>query len=329
MNRITFQSMCSKRLFYCLSLFAILLSDYCQFNIFAESTINSTKGIQSKEDEKILQEYIQAQGENTIVFDSSNIKMFWTDHSIVKQTDCFNILQTKKDNTFKSIPLKIQLANVIETMDCRIDFITKDSDIAFSVFDNKSKTISYAPEKNDFISYHIYSASLHLEDTDNFCFSIITSSKTTEIISVKKIVLSFSANNKSTFSGSPGFNQLIEEFKKSGINIPNSEIQILLQKSHDKLYIKIPEEMASDGRFFYHIYPVSREHIEPERINYSFNNHDFSLKQTKITIPKPYNTESKYVIIQRQIPPYPISHILIGQFNKNGRIWEYKIENIN
>ena len=47
---------------------------------------------QDKDDEALLAHFIQARGNNTIVFDSSNVKMFWIDKSVLSRDKSFEIL---------------------------------------------------------------------------------------------------------------------------------------------------------------------------------------------------------------------------------------------
>jgi hypothetical protein len=151
----------------------------------------------------LLEKFVQSRGANVITFDSTNIKQFWIDKSVFSQNDKINILLRSVRGKLESIPLKIQLANVNEAMDCKIDVISDNSDLSFSAQDNKSKTISQSHAEDDFIQYHVTSSSFHLEDTQNDSFNLVFTSKY-DSLSIQKILLSFSRNSDSSFWVSPG-----------------------------------------------------------------------------------------------------------------------------
>lgn len=153
-------------------------------------------------DAALLDSFIQSRGySNTIIFSSTNIKQFWIDKSVVSQD---NLIKIFIENS-KSIPYKIQLANVSELLDCKVDIISNRSDLMFSVLDNNLKAISDSKQENSFIHYNIASASFHLEDTNNFSFYLqISSSSNADDIAINRIILSFSDNKESHFLSSPG-----------------------------------------------------------------------------------------------------------------------------
>lgn len=160
----------------------------------------------AKDDDALLEQYIRAQ-KDIIVFDASNIKQFWIDKTVLKFDDCFEIMLDKKETVFfESIPLKIQLINVSETQDCNIEIISEDADISFSVLNNNRETIasSFPEDNKSFIQYNVCSASFHLEHTQGQSFYIKFSSNKLQTLSIKKIVLSFSKNQNSSFLSSPG-----------------------------------------------------------------------------------------------------------------------------
>ena len=88
------------------------------------------------DDSKLIEQFIQSKGySEIIVFDASNIKQFWTDKTVFSRDGLIHVSLNKNDNsTFESVPLRIQLANVKETQDCKIDIITDNSDVSFTVF---------------------------------------------------------------------------------------------------------------------------------------------------------------------------------------------------
>ena len=196
--------------------------------LFAFFTISLAQTYaQNTSNENLLHQYIQEKGNNVITFDSSNIKMFWTDRSVLKQDNSFKILLNKKTK-FESIPLHIQLANVKETQDCSIEVITDTPDIAFSVLNAKGKTVSSSTAKKSFIQHSILSSMFHLDETvfeDNvsYSFDLVFSSSISIEINIKAIILSFSQNKDSHFLLSPG---------ESSVNLKNVSDQTLLSKEN-------------------------------------------------------------------------------------------------
>ena len=86
-------------------------------------------------DSVFLNEYIKTNGlGNAILFESSNIKQFWTDKSIVNKGNII-IRLNKEKNYYESLLYKLQLVNVSE-----YDEIAKPTDIATTV--TTSATIS-------------------------------------------------------------------------------------------------------------------------------------------------------------------------------------------
>ena len=130
-------------------------------------------------DIELLNKYVQENTTNSIVFDQSNIKQFWIDNSVVSLKDSF-VIMLKETNTRNnnSGPLKIQLANVNETQDCKVEVIADTKDFAFTIMDNQSKTISTSSVEDPFIDYNVVSSTFHVEDTQNTTFYISFSSKT-------------------------------------------------------------------------------------------------------------------------------------------------------
>jgi hypothetical protein len=184
-----------------------LLVSLCSWTALGQNTT----GVQntSESNEKLLQQYIQSKGAGIITFDASNIKQFWTERSIISKDNSFDVLLTSDQNEFKSNPLKLQLANVNESQDCKIEIIASTSDFDFSVLNNKLKTISSSSSEEKFMHYSIKSSTFHLEDTKNISFFITFTSKT-EIVSIKHIILSFFQNKDSSFLVHPGLLNIIE-----------------------------------------------------------------------------------------------------------------------
>lgn len=159
----------------------------------------------SDPEESLLTQYVQSKGSGIIVFESSNIKQFWIDSSVVSKDNSINILLSSKNaNGNESVPLKIQLANVNEAMDCAIEVISETEDSFFSVLDNNLAKLSSSENKEKFLDYFIKSSVFHMEDTKNLSFILRFGSKTADHISIKRIILSFSKNKESSFLVPPG-----------------------------------------------------------------------------------------------------------------------------
>lgn len=156
-------------------------------------------------DDRILNQYIQSKGSNVISFDASNIKRFWIDNSVVSRDNSIDILLKETNTQFhESVPLKIQLVNVSETQDCTVEVIFEPADCFFEVLSNKTKVLSSSKTENNFIDYAVASSRFHLEDTPNFTFELKFSSNKDILLSIKKIILSFSENKECSFLTSPG-----------------------------------------------------------------------------------------------------------------------------
>ena len=279
-------------------------------------------------DDSLIEQFIRSQGlSQIIVFDARNIKQFWTSNSVSSQNDLIHISLNKENNQkWKSSSLKIQLANVIETQDCRIDVITNDKDLNFIVSDSQSKALSSSSDTETFIQYHIASTSFHLDDTPDFSFNLVFSSKNKDLLSIKKIILSFSDNNESRYVGSPGFYALSKLIEKDGCPVPNSNVKYIISKEHNKIFIMIPQEqLEPESYFYYHIYPINESDLRPGSVEYKFNNNDFSMTTRNLIIPRPYGNDNKVTIIQRSLPPYRYSLIKIGQSSSSSK-YPWKIE---
>ena len=176
----------------------------------------------SSADAKLLDDYVRSKGYVTpIVFDSSNIKQFWVDKSVLSQDKTISISLDKKTNEgFESVPLKIQLINVNERQDCKVEVISDTPDVSFSVADNKSKVLSSSSSEDSFVQYHVASSTFHLEDTPDYSFNLKFSSKSNDEISVKKIILSFSNNKNTSFLSSPG----VLKINRDGVNVSSATL---------------------------------------------------------------------------------------------------------
>ena len=187
------------RMSFSVLMFFILAMSICNF-AYAQ---DNKQGKFKLDNEQLIDQYVQSKGSGIIVFDASNIKQFWISNAVVSQDNCIKIL-TNNDSPigFRSIPLKIQLANVVANQDCTINIITENNDLSYSIDNTDSKIISSSEAEEQFIQYRIVSSSFHLSDTKSLSFNIIFSSTSNDYIAIKKIILSFSPNVN--FLSSPG-----------------------------------------------------------------------------------------------------------------------------
>ena len=166
---------------------------------------------QAMNDDQLIENYLQSKNyADAILLDSTNIKRFWIDKSVVgKDGSIIVSLSPNGKDLLKSRLLPIQLASVNESMDCTVTAIVQSPDVTFSIINKRQKEILDLSLKEDFISYHIYSSSFHLEDTPDFFFNFLCSSKTADTVAIKKIMLSFSKNKDSLYLASPGTLRII------------------------------------------------------------------------------------------------------------------------
>lgn len=160
---------------------------------------------EQNDDSKLLDSFIQSKGYgSTITFSPSNIKQFWIEKTVISQDNLIKVfLDINKKSIIESSPFKIQLANVNETQDCRVDVIS-NTELKFSVLDNALKVISTSSAENNFIDYNIASASFHLENTKGLSFYLQFSSTFSKELDIQRIILSFSPNKDTSFLASPG-----------------------------------------------------------------------------------------------------------------------------
>lgn len=196
-------------LWFSLKTFSIFASMILSFILFAQ---NNRKG--KIDEEMLLDSFILSKGYNsTILFSSSNIKQFWPEKNILCQDQSIVILL---DEEHKSPFLKIQLANVSITQDCRIDIISKTSDLIFVVLNSEKEVISEALPDDKFIDYNVLSASFHLEKANNSSFFLRFSATKSSELEIKRIILSFSKNV--SFLESPGTLCITEANSTTGVN---------------------------------------------------------------------------------------------------------------
>lgn len=175
----------------------------------------------------VINEFVKSKGyENSIVFDASNIKMYWTDRSVVSKKEEILLLLNQDKNTFKSNPFPVQIANVNVTLDCVIDIISKKQNINFSVLDNNLKPVSSTASSDSFLDYNVSSQSFHLEDIPQFRFNLVFNSAKDPSLVIDKIVISF-IPNKSFLTG-PGCINITND------NVVSSTVDI--QKKDDDTF---------------------------------------------------------------------------------------------
>jgi len=271
-------------------------------------------------DMKLIDQYVLSMGADTVVFDANNIKQFWTDKTVSSKDHAINI----QLSNHKSVPLNIQLAHVLETYDCKVDIISGTPDIGLSILNKRKDLISGSTTSSDFLHYKLFSNSFHLDQTEDFSFLLQFSSNSSSI-TIYKIVLSFTLNADSPFKGSPGFEQLLKDFDTNGIDIPNSNVKYLLSSDNSKIYFRIPPDLTSIARFFYHIYPTEKDMLKPDRVQYGYNNLDFNIKHGTNIIPKPFLSTSDFMIIQCAIP-YDYTVLRIGQYKDKKRVWTLELK---
>ena len=175
--------------------------------VILASILASASAANDKSDSALLDDFIKSKGYSSIIsFDSSNIKQYWISNEVCSIDD--SIVIVLPSEKLESTPLKIQLANVDELMDCKVTVYTKEQDVTFSVLDSSLNKLSQSTAEDSFIHYNIFSSVFHIEDLSNNSFNLMfsskDSSKNSNKISIKKITLSFTKNSTSKYLASPG-----------------------------------------------------------------------------------------------------------------------------
>ena len=282
-------------------------------------------------DEQLLRQYVQSKGEGVITFDSSNIKQFWIDNSVASKNGIISIILQDQ----KSVPLKIQLSNVTETMDCKVDVITNNPDLSFMVSNHNSISISSSFAGEDFIQYHNVSALVHLEDTLDFSFNLVFSAKTTDLLSIKKIILSFSENKQSHFNDSPGYKLLKKQIEEEGTAVPNDEkVKYLISHKNHKIFVMFPSQYLDNSHSFScHVIPADKSSLPPDKQHLEFINMDFTIMaaaHNSNVVPKPYLSKDDFTIIQKKLPAYKCNYISFRQIEPNPpykELWGFVLKN--
>ena len=161
--------------------------------------------IHAEQNKALADEFIETRGySNSIVFDATNIKRYWVDNSVFgKNNKTYVLLNKNRGNVFKSLPFPFQFVNVDETMDCRVDIISKNQ-IDFSVLDAELKPVASSHTNDTFNNYNVSSHIFHLENISQPRINLQFSSKNDESLTFDKIVISFFPNKNTSFLSSPG-----------------------------------------------------------------------------------------------------------------------------
>ena len=167
-------------------------------------------------DDKLIDEYIKAKGYQYVIsFDASNIKQYWVDNSVFAKDDLINILLQKNESEkWQSVPLNIQLANITESMECTVSVIAKEPVLDFFVLNNKKKAVSFQKNKDEFVGYNVTSASFFMDDVPSSLFSLEFRNSDKDMLSLKRIVMSFAKKAKDPFLKTHGILSITKENAK-------------------------------------------------------------------------------------------------------------------
>ena len=257
---------------------------------------NAMKGY-AQQDDELLDLFVKSKGYNqTIVFDSSNIKQYWIDNTVLSAKDSIVITLTNKSNAKQeSNNLKIQLANVDVQQDCTITVITETPGASFLVLDKSNNIVSKSEETEDFMQYHVVSSTVHLEDLLFFTFNMKFVSNTQNTLSIKKIVLSFSTNNNQSINspkvltiGSDGFNtdgtQSYEEIGKYSFSVTGIKSKLTSKKNiilSDRVvtnYVKVKNTGDKPVRIYFGYEPYTKDGEKISDANNCYNKNNKILK---------------------------------------------------
>ena len=103
----------------------------------------------------------------------------------------------------------------------------------------------------------------------------------------------------------------------------DATFDVYLDKTH-LVYVK--EGSCPTGRhapFFLHITPTEREDLLPDRVQYGFNNHDFSSEGIEL--------DATSCLVMRKLPEYAVRRISTGQYIPGiGRLWggEFSVDQV-
>lgn len=276
-------------------LFTLLFSTVLAAQKMTDQKLNPTNG-----ENDLINKYVQTKGNMIISFDASNIKQFWIDKSVIAEKDSFVISLTKnKTNSYKSKPLKIQLANVDASYECNVFVLTQTDNVNFSITDTNLNPVSFKNKMDSFIDYHELSSSFRLieikDNTFNFSFT-----SSVQDIEVKAIVLSFSQKNK--YPSHPGYlvmnldtvqtdakliphdNQ--QSYSVNGTNpllISKEKIYVTDNTVYSTITIKNTGDKQFNAFFGYEPYTEDEERIDNRAIPYKNENHIVKVLSTSET----------------------------------------------
>ena len=182
---------------------SLLAVFFVAFSLSADDSAIDQKGLGN---DALLKQFVQSKGTGIISFDTSNIKQFWIDKSVVSKNKSFDIIlkESNNDSSKESIPLKIQLINVNGSQDCKIEVISETRDFGFTVLDNDLTVLSSSQIDDSFLDYSVVSSVFHLEDTKTMSFYLKFNSITHSILSIKDIIMSFSQTTQKGLFASQG-----------------------------------------------------------------------------------------------------------------------------
>ena len=173
-------------------------------------------------DDDMINQYYNAQNDIAhIVFSASDIKQYWVDNSVLSKDNLIYIFGQNNGQNWQSVPLSIQLKNVDESLDCTISAWSDNKDFSFAVSNSKAKKLSKSSATEDFVQYHIVSSTFHLADTKDNLFKLQFESDSSDTITIKKIVLSFSKNKDGAYLSSPDTLYITKD-----IVTPSAEVQL-------------------------------------------------------------------------------------------------------
>ncbi len=130
--------------------------------LIAVTTVIPLCAQQAHTDDKLLDDFIMSKGFNhPVVFDASNIKQFWVDNTVASNDGSILISLSRLSETFKSKSLPIQLANVDVSQDCRVDIVTEDTLLDFSILNHANKKIPTTNLKERYLYYNILTSSFY------------------------------------------------------------------------------------------------------------------------------------------------------------------------
>lgn len=138
------------------------------------------------------------------------------------------------------------------------------------------------------------------------------------LIAILIIVLSSSIYINKYSENSDIFKKVLSE----GIKGEALEERMDIYYYNNALYYVTNKNENLEDPFFVHITPENKEDLPENRLEYGFDNYDFSFEQNKLPLP----FWSRYKISKRNINTgYLITSIRTGQYNSQSELWEISI----